>query len=202
MQRRRRAVVQQRGVRLLEVGSPRATLGDGLEELRTDLARACSAEAIEVHLREVVERERVALVCREREVVERLVVGLLDPHASNVHRAEIELRLGVAAVGGGLEVVERLPVVALDAVPVHIHVPEPVLRGRVLLAGAPAEELERGEVVLVDGDTLHVHVADGFDGRMHAHRWRMGDGGRSHTWAYMLPSCANAVGSPAAAAFE
>ena len=69
LERQRRVTQLQRRVRILEHGAPRAALGHRLEELRADGARARRAEAVEMHLCEVVQRERVPLVRRQREVV-------------------------------------------------------------------------------------------------------------------------------------
>mmetsp|Transcript_8836 Transcript_8836/g.24411 ORF Transcript_8836/g.24411 Transcript_8836/m.24411 type:complete len:257 (+) Transcript_8836:432-1202(+) len=68
-------------VPLLKVGAPLAALCHCLEELRRCWAGPRRPQPVEVHLPEVIERERVALVSGEGEVVQRLVVGFLDASA-------------------------------------------------------------------------------------------------------------------------
>mmetsp|Transcript_8340 Transcript_8340/g.18216 ORF Transcript_8340/g.18216 Transcript_8340/m.18216 type:complete len:483 (+) Transcript_8340:208-1656(+) len=160
MERRGGRAILQRLERVRESAAPLPPLGHRLEKLHRDRAGASRADAVEVHLPEVVQRDRVALVCGERKVVQRLVVCLLHAHARDVHGAQVELRFCVALLSSRLEMLERLLRVLRDAVSVHVHVTKAVKGPRVALGGALAKELERGGVVLLDADALRVHVAE------------------------------------------
>mmetsp|Transcript_13484 Transcript_13484/g.40924 ORF Transcript_13484/g.40924 Transcript_13484/m.40924 type:complete len:244 (+) Transcript_13484:660-1391(+) len=106
-----------------ESSAPRTPLSDCLEKADCNVARRRGAQPIQVHLSQVIKSQRMALMCRECEVVQCLVKGLAHTHAGDIHRTQIKLCLCIATFRGFLEQLQRRRVRDWYSVTVHVHEP-------------------------------------------------------------------------------